>query len=218
VNDELLKQFVEVVGAAGVTADVVSPADAASLVLVATVCHRHGVPISVTSSAPATPGGTSERGGIILSVHRLTDIAVAAAGLTVRAGAGATVAHVRSSVADAKLVVVGLGAETGSVHVGTLVARGEVPRRSLAGVEAVLSNGDAVKAGGAALKDVVGYDLIAVLLGSAGRLAVISAVTFRLEPAAGRTATSRPAGARTWEPGLAGAFDPKGLLRSGASR
>jgi FAD/FMN-containing dehydrogenase len=218
VNDELLKQFVEVVGAAGVTGDVVSPADAASLVLVATVCHRHGVPISVTSSAPATPGGTSERGGIILSVHRLTDIAVAAGGLTVRAGAGATVAHVRSSVADAKLVVVGLGAETGSAHVGTLVARGEVPRRSLAGVEAVLSNGDAVKAGGAALKDVVGYDLIAVLLGSAGRLAVISAVTFRLEPAAGRTATSRPAGARTWEPGLAGAFDPKGLLRSGASR
>ncbi len=218
MNDELLKQFVEVVGAAGVTGDVVSPADAASLVLVATVCHRHGVPISVTSSAPATPGGTSERGGIILSVHRLTDIAVAAAGLTVRAGAGATVAHVRSSVTDAKLVVVGLGAETGSVHVGTLVARGEVPRRSLAGVEAVLSNGDAVKAGGAALKDVVGYDLIAVLLGSAGRLAVISAVTFRLEPAAGRTATSRPAGARTWEPGLAGAFDPKGLLRSGASR
>jgi glycolate oxidase len=218
VNDELLKQFVEVVGVTGITGDVVSPADAASLVLVATVCHRHGVPISVTSSAPATPGGTSERGGIILSVHRLTDIAVAAGGLTVRAGAGATVAHVRSSVADAKLVVVGLGAETGSVHVGTLVARGEVPRRSLAGVEAVLSNGDDVKAGGAALKDVVGYDLIAVLLGSAGRLAVISAVTFRLEPAAGRTATSRPAGARTWEPGLAGAFDPKSLLRSGASR
>ena len=218
MNEELLKEFAEVVGPTGIAGDVVSPGDEASLVLVATVCHRHGVPISVTSSAPASPGGTSERGGIILSVHRLAGITVAAGGLTVRAGAGATVAHVRSSVAEAKLVVVGLAAETGSVHVGTLVARGEVPRRSLSGVEAVLSNGDAVKAGGAALKDVVGYDLIAVLLGSAGRLAVISAVTFRLEPAAGRTATSRPAGARTWEPGLAGAFDPKGLLRSGASR
>jgi FAD/FMN-containing dehydrogenase len=218
VNDELLKQFVEVVGQDGVSGDVVSPADEATLVLVANVCHQHGVPIGVTSSPPATPGGSPERGGIILSVHRLADIQVAAAGLTVRAGAGATVARVRSAVADAKLVVVGLGAETGSAHVGTLVARGEVPRRSLAGVEAVLSNGDAVKAGGAALKDVVGYDLIAVLLGSAGRLAVIAAVTFRLEPAAARTATTKPAGARTWQPGLAGAFDPKGLLRSGASR
>jgi len=49
-------------------------------------------------------------------------------------------------------------------------------------------------------------------------MAIIAAVTFRLEPAAGRTATSRPPGTRTWEPALAGAFDPKGLLRAGALR
>jgi glycolate oxidase len=217
VNDELLKRFVEVAGPDGVSGDVVSPADLASLVLVATVCNQQGVPISVTSGAPAALGAP-ERGGIILSVHRLSGIQVAAPGLTVRAEAGTAVARVRSSVAEAKLAVVGLGAETGSAHVGTLVARGEVPRRSLAGIEAVLSTGETVKAGGAALKDVVGYDLIAALLGSAGRLAVIAAVTFRLEPAAARTATSKPPGARDWQPGLAGAFDPKGLLRSGALR
>ena len=218
MNDELLKGFVEIVSPEGVTGDVVSPADAHALTVVANFCNQHGVPISVTSGAPSTPGGAPERGGIILSVHRLAEIQVAAAGLTVRAGAGATVAQVRSSVAKDKLAVVGLGAETGSARVGTLVARGEVPRRSLAGVEAVLSTGEAVKAGGSALKDVVGYDLIAVLLGSAGRLAVIAAVTFRLEPAAARTATSKPPGTLSWQPGLAGAFDPKGLLRSGALR
>ena len=218
MNDELLKRFVEVVGADSVTGDVVSPADAASLVDVANVCNQQGVPISVTSGALASPGGAPERGGIILSVHRLAGIQLAAPGLTVRVEAGATVARVRASVAEAKLAVVGFGAETGSAHVGTLVARGEVPRRSLAGVEAVLSNGETVKAGGAALKDVVGYDLTAVLLGSAGRLAIMASVTFRLEPAAARTATSKPPGTRTWQPGLAGAFDPKGLLRSGALR
>jgi glycolate oxidase len=218
VNDELVKRFVEVVGVGCVVGDVVSPADVAALVRVAGLCNHEGVPITVTSGDAATPGGTPERGGIILSVSKLTGIDVAAPGLTVRAGAGATVASVRLAVAKAELVVVGLGAETGSAHVGTLVARGEIPRRSLAGVEAVLSTGDAVKAGGAALKDVVGYDLIAALLGSAGRLAVIAAVTFRLEPAAARTATSKPPGTRTWQPGLAGAFDPKGLLRPGALR
>jgi glycolate oxidase len=218
VNDELRTEVVEIVGPDGVTGDVVSPDEIRALALVASLCNQHGVPITVTSGAPSTPGGTPEYGGIILSVHRLADIQVAAAGLTVRAGAGATVARVRSSVAEAKLVVVGLGADTGSAHVGTLVARGEVPRRSLAGVEAVLSTGEAVKAGGAALKDVVGYDLIAALLGSAGRLAIIAAITFRLEPAAGRTATARPPGTRTWEPALAGAFDPKGLLSSGPPR
>jgi FAD/FMN-containing dehydrogenase len=217
VNDELRQRFVEVAGTDAVIGDVVSPADAASLVHVATLCNQNGVPINITSGAP-TPGATPERGGIILSVHRLADIEVAAPGLTVRAGAGAAVSTVRSAAANANLVVVGLGAETGSAEVGTLVARGEVPRRSLAGVEAVLSTGEAVKAGGAMLKDVVGYDLIAALLGSAGRLAVIAAVTFRLEPAAAKTATSKPPGTRTWQPGLAGAFDPKGLLRPGALR
>ena len=218
MNDELSKRFIEVVGAAGVDGDVVSPADVAALVRVAGLCNEHGVPITVTSGAPGTQGGSPERGGIILGVSKLAGIDLAAPGLTVRAEAGATVAKVRSAVAKANLVVVGLAADTGSAHVGTLVARGEIPRRSLAGVEAVLSTGDAVKAGGAALKDVVGYDLIAALLGSAGRLAVIAAVTFRLEPAAARTATSRPPGTRTWQPGLAGAFDPKGLLRPGALR
>jgi glycolate oxidase len=218
VNDELAKRFVEVVSPGGVVGDVISPADVAALVRVANLCNQEGVPITVTSGTPATSGGTPERGGIILSVNRLAGIEVAAPGLTARAEAGATVAKVRSAVAKEKLAVVGLGADTGSAHVGTLVARGEIPRRSLAGVEAVLSTGDAVKAGGAALKDVVGYDLIAALLGSAGRLAVIAAVTFRLEPAAARTATSIPPGTRTWQPGLAGAFDPKGLLRPGALR
>lgn len=218
MNAEILQRVVEIVGAEGVSGDVVSPATAESLSLVAHLCNQQGVPINATSGAPAATAGAPERGGIILSVHRLTDIQVAAPGLTVRAGAGAPVAKVRAAAATSKLAVVGLGAETGSAHVGTLVARGEVPRRSLAGVEAVLSTGEAVKAGGAALKDVVGYDLIAVLLGSAGRLAIITAITFRLEPATARTATSKPPGTRQWQPGLAGAFDPKGLLRSGASR
>jgi FAD/FMN-containing dehydrogenase len=218
VNDELLKRFVDVVGAEGLKGDVVTPPDAHALALVASLCNQHDVPITVTSGPPPKPGGTPERGGIILSVNRLADIDVAAAGLTVRAGAGATVARVRAAVAKEKLVVVGLDADTGSAHIGTLVARGEVPRRSLAGVEAVLSTGEVVKAGGSALKDVVGYDLIAALLGSAGRLAIIAAITFRLEPAAARTATSKPPGSRSWQPALAFAFDPKGLLRPGALR
>jgi hypothetical protein len=135
-----------------------------------------------------------------------------------RLAAGATVANLRAAVTGSRLAVVGLGAQTGSGHVGTLMARGDVPRRTLAGVEAVLTTGETVRAGGAMLKDVVGYDLLGALLGSAGRLAIIAAVTFRLEPAAARTPTATPPGARIWQPALADAFDPKGLLRSGAPR
>jgi FAD/FMN-containing dehydrogenase len=216
VNESLVKEFAAIVGAQGVAGDVVSPADPGSVVAVARACNHHGIALRITSGAPSTHQ-TAPDGGIVLSVHRLNSIAVAAPGLTVRAGAGATVANLRAGVSGKRLAVVGLAADTGSGHVGTLVARGDVPRRTLAGVEAVLSTGEAVKAGGAMLKDVVGYDLLAVLLGSAGRLAIIVAVTFRLEPAAARTPTSKPPGACTWQPALADAFDPKGLLRSGAS-
>lgn len=217
MKEDLGERLAEAVGPKGVAGDVVSPPDAAALVRVAQLCHDRDVAITVTSG-PAKADATSPAGGIVVSLHKLSGIDVSAPGLTVRAAAGATVAHLREAAARHKLAVVGLGAQTGSAHVGTLVARGDVPRRSLAGVEAVLSTGEAVRAGGGVLKDVVGYDLLAVLLGSQGRLALITAVTFRLEPAAARTPTAKPPGPRTWEPALAGAFDPKGLLRAGASR
>jgi len=217
VNEDLLKRFAEIVSAQGVTGDVVSPPDLGSLAVVAHLCNENAIPISVTSGAPSTHQNAPS-GGVVLSVHRLNEIVVAGPGLTVRAGPGATVATVRDAASKERLAVVGLGADTGSGHVGALVARGDVPRRSLAGIEAVLSTGETVKAGGAMLKDVVGYDLLAALLGSAGRLAIIASVTFRLEPAAARTPSSKPPGARIWEPALADAFDPKRLLRSGTPR
>ena len=217
MNEDLLKRFTEIVSAQGVTGDVVSPPDLGSLAVVAHLCNENAIPISLTSGAPSTHQNAPS-GGVVLSVHRLNDVVVAGPGLTVRAGAGATVAKVREAVTGERLAVVGLGADTGSGHVGTLIARGDVPRRSLAGIEAVLSTGETVKAGGAMLKDVVGYDLLAALLGSAGRLAIIAAVTFRLEPAAARTPSAKPPGARAWEPALADAFDPKRLLRSGTPR
>ncbi|MBV8444649.1 MAG: FAD-binding oxidoreductase, partial [Candidatus Dormibacteraeota bacterium] len=89
---------------------------------------------------------------------------------------------------------------------------GEVPRRSLCGVEAVVPGGELVRFGGGVLKDVVGYDLPALLLGSMGRLAVIVAVTFRLEPAAARTPAPPPPGAIGDLDLVTAAFDPHGLL------
>jgi len=216
VNEDVVKRFAEIAGAKGVTGDVVSPPDISSLVAIARICDERGLGIRVTSGAPSDQD-SAPSGGIVISLQHLNGIEVAAGGLTARAGAGATVAQLRDAVAKQKLGVVGLGAQTGSGHVGTLVARGDVPRRTLAGVEAVLSTGESVKAGGAVLKDVVGYDLLSVMLGSAGRLAMIAAVTFRLEPAAAKTPTAKPPGTVAWQPALAAAFDPKGLLGPAAS-
>ncbi len=55
-----------------------------------------------------------------------------------------------------------------------------VTRDYVIGIEAVLPNGEIIKAGRKTLKGVVGYDLCALLVGSEGTLAIITSVTLRL--------------------------------------
>jgi glycolate oxidase len=50
------------------------------------------------------------------------------------------------------------------------------------GLEAVLPNGDIINAGGRTIKDVTGYDLVSLLVGSEGTLAVITKIICRVLP------------------------------------
>jgi glycolate oxidase FAD binding subunit len=75
------------------------------------------------------------------------------------------------------------------------------PRDLIIGIEMTLASGDSVKAGGRVVKNVAGYDLMRLLCGSFGSLAVITSATFKLAPLpqASRTlvaevATTRVAG------------------------
>jgi glycolate oxidase FAD binding subunit len=71
------------------------------------------------------------------------------------------------------------------------------PRDLILGMRMVLADGRCATAGGRVVKNVSGYDLSRMLCGSEGRLAVVTAATFKLTPvpAASRTvvaAASRP--------------------------
>lgn len=62
------------------------------------------------------------------------------------------------------------------------------PRDLILGVRMVLADGRRAVAGGQVVKNVTGYDLSRMLCGSEGRLAVVTAATFKLSP---RAETSR---------------------------
>jgi FAD/FMN-containing dehydrogenase len=53
----------------------------------------------------------------------------------------------------------------------------------VSGLEAVLASGEVITLGGAITKDVAGYDLLGLLIGSEGTLAIITAAWLRLIPA-----------------------------------
>jgi FAD/FMN-containing dehydrogenase len=133
----------------------------------------------------------------------------------VRAGAGATVAALRQAADRAGLALAGAPASLRpDERIGEVVAKGEVSRRALTGIEAVLPGGGRVSAGGAVLKDVAGYDLVGTLLGSRGRLALVTAATFRLQPQGVAKDVAEPAGIPQGVLGeaLEAAFDPQRLL------
>ena len=57
-----------------------------------------------------------------------------------------------------------------------------VTRQYVLGLEAVLPTGEVIRTGGKVVKNVVGYDLTQLLVGSEGTLAIITEITLRLIP------------------------------------
>jgi FAD/FMN-containing dehydrogenase len=216
VDSSLRSRLSEAVGAKAVDSrtQAVSPASADEVARVCRICAETATRLAVTSSAP---GDSSVAGAAVtVSLARLDGVEARPGSLTLRAGAGADIAAVLAAARAVGLAPLGVRRGLEGSPVGSLVARGAVPRRALSGIEAVLTTGETVRAGGAVLKDVAGYDLVGLLCGSAGRLALITAVTFRLLPAGSSPAPPEDAARRTageLSDLIRSAFDPAGLLR-----
>jgi glycolate oxidase len=211
VDVSLRRALAEALGADAVlhSGAMLAPADADGVGRALRLAGEHGLALRLSSGTGA--GAPAPEGGAVLSLSRLSAIAVDASRAVARAEAGASLERLREALAAAGVSVPGLPDHPRSVHVGSLIARGELPRRSVTGIGAVLPGGHAVLLGSAVLKDVVGYDLVSVLLGSAGRLAAVVAVHLRLSPAGAAPPTAEPAGVRPVG-ALAEAWDPRGVL------
>jgi FAD/FMN-containing dehydrogenase len=177
----LRRQLVAIVGAAGVGSDsVVRAANVVQLAAVLVACSAAGVAVAPDGPAPA--GGAD----VLINADRLDAVQVDASSLLLHAGGASSWVAIREAAAARRLAVTGLPSPR-SESCGKSVALGEISHRALAGVDLLTPRGDLISAGGRTLKDVVGYDLAGLALGSGDRLGLIVSVTLRLEPLAART-------------------------------
>jgi len=172
---------------------VVRPATTEQVAAVLRLCTAAGEKVVVQGGNTGLVGGGTPAGGeVLLSLRRLTalgDVDIASA--QVAAGAGVTLVdlqnHARASNFD---VGVDLAARD-SATVGGLVAtnaggirvlRYGSMRAQVMGLEAVLADGSVISRMAGLSKDGTGYDLVGLMAGSEGTLAVVTAVRVRLWP------------------------------------
>jgi FAD/FMN-containing dehydrogenase len=172
---------------------VVRPADTEQVAQVLRLCTSVGTKVVVQGGNTGLVGGATPAGGeVLLSLTRLTTLGdVDPASAQVTAGAGVTLAVLQAHARAADLDVgVDLAARD-SATVGGLVAtnaggirvlRYGSMRAQLVGLEAVLADGAVISRMAGLSKDGTGYDLVGLIAGSEGTLAVVTAARLRLVP------------------------------------
>jgi glycolate oxidase subunit GlcD len=157
-------------------------------------CYEHDVPIVARGGGTGLLGGAvPTAGGVVLSLERVRAVRELEPALwRMLPEAGVRTSEVQRLARENGLF---FGPDPGAAEqsqIGGNVATNAGGPHALkygvtgswvAGVEAVLAPGELVQLGGWARKDVAGYDLKNLLIGSEGTLGVITAVRLRLRPA-----------------------------------
>ncbi len=172
---------------------VVIPAGTTQIAAIARQCYERSIPLVVRGAGTGYTGGAVPlRGGVVLSLERLNRI------LEIDEENLLAVVEPNVITGDLQLAVerVGLFYPPDPASLNQSVIGGNVAecaggprafkygttRRYVLGLETVLPTGEIVRTGSKAVKNVVGYDLTQLLVGSEGTLAIITQVILRLVP------------------------------------
>jgi glycolate oxidase subunit GlcD len=181
-------------GVVGRADAVALPATTEEVARVVAWCYEHEVPIVPRGGGTGFAGGAVPLdGGVVLSLERLTRIRSFEPLLwRMNVEAGVTTADVRRLARENGLFFPpDPGAAEQSQIGGNIATNAGGPHAFkygttgvwVTGLEAVVAPGDVVAVGGAIRKDVAGYDLKNLLIGSEGTLGVVTAAWLRLLPA-----------------------------------
>ena len=182
---------------------VVRPGDTAEVSACVTACARRRVPLVAQGGNTGLVGGSvpdASGTAVVLSTRRLTDIGpLDPVTAQVTVGAGVTLQSLQEHLRNDRLELGIDLAARGSATVGGMAATNAggihvikhgTMRRRIAGLEAVLGNGQVVSHLAGLDKDNTGYDVASLLCGSEGTLGIITAVRLRLVPIAPERVTA----------------------------
>lgn len=176
----------------------VRPADAQQVSSTLRLANRYRVAVFPRGGGTGLVGGAvPTKNGIILSLERMKRIEIDEANLLAIADAGVTLGELAKAAeqvglsfpphpGDENAQVGGLAATNAG---GSRAVRHGVMRNHVRGMEVVLASGGILNLGGRVHKNNVGYDLMQLIIGSEGTLAVITKVIVQLYPRSGAEMT-----------------------------
>jgi glycolate oxidase len=185
----------------GAQADLVLiPGSVDEIAAIARICDGRRVPLVVRGAGTGYTGGAVPvRGGVILSMERFdrileideaNQLAVVQPNVLTYQLQDAVEARGLFYPPDpASLKISALGGNVAECAGGPRAVKYGTTRRYVLALQAVLPTGEVIRTGSKAVKNVVGYDLTQLLVGSEGTLAILTEITLRLVPRPAKTAT-----------------------------
>ena len=183
----------EVVGLRADPEVVVRVTSAAQVAEILKLAQRERVPVTPRGAGYGLSGGAVPvHGGIVLSLEKMQRILeIDKENLMVTVEPGVITGDLHRAVEAEGLFYPPDPASLDSCFIGGNVAEDAggpravkygVTRHYVCGLEAVLPSGDVVTCGGKLVKNVTGYNLVQLLIGSEGTLAVVTKIVLRLLP------------------------------------
>jgi len=172
---------------------VVKPETAEHVSRILKLANRERIPVTPRGAGSGLScGAVPVYGGILLSLERMDRILeIDQDNLVVVVQPGVVTNDINAAVEPYGLFYAGYPMSLELCFIGGNVAENAgggraikygVTGRYVLGLEVVLPTGEIVRLGGKRVKDVTGYDLIHLLVGSEGTLAVFTEITLRLVP------------------------------------
>jgi glycolate oxidase len=179
---------------------VVIPADTQQVAAIARMCNEQRVPLVVRGAGTGFTGGAvPTEGGVLLSMERFNRILeIDELNLLAVVEPNVINADLQRAVEKlglfyppdpASLNQSSLGGNVAECAGGPRAFKYGVTKRYVLALEAVLPTGEMINTGSKAVKNVVGYDLTQLLVGSEGTLAIVTRITVRLVPKPSATQT-----------------------------